>query len=574
MLGELCGVLPGTCARKTFPCHSGQCVKKENAECDGRRDCEDGSDEVQCGGALLLGKAAATFRPSLFPDCGARPAMQTGNRIVGGSEALRGEFPWQVSLRENNEHFCGATILSATWLVSAAHCFNDFQDPGTWSAHAGSTWLSHPESSAVKAAVGRILKHPSYDADTADYDVALLELMQPLPFSRYIQPACIPASSHVFPPGRRCLISGWGYLREDVLVKPDLLQKATVEVLDQALCSSLYGNILTERMMCAGYLEGKIDSCQGDSGGPLVCEEPSGSFFLAGIVSWGIGCAEARRPGVYARVTQLRDWIQASMATRAPALVPLATTPRRETSTEGARSGSPTTAFAQATGSPAMGGIPVQACGLRPGFSKPVKIVGGLNASCGEVPWQASLKEGPQHFCGATIIGDRWLISAAHCFANTKVEHMAAFAGTTALSAVGGSSVKVRVQRVVTHPAYNAARLDFDVALLELTQPLPFGKEIQPICLPPSAQDFPVGRKCMISGWGSLHEGNAHYLGQAPVQHSHCLTWISGKREVELGIISILMVPQPTPPDDLSQRFHVDVEQQRGQNGPLQYSMA
>ncbi|KAF7240862.1 Receptor-type tyrosine-protein phosphatase T [Varanus komodoensis] len=66
----------------------------------------------------------------------------------------------------------------------------------------------------------------------------------------------------------------------------------------------------------------------------------------------------------------------------------------------------------------------------------------------------------------------------------------------------------------------------------------------------------------------------AHYLGQAPVQHSHCLTWIGGKREVELGIISVLMVPQPTPPDDLSQRFHVYVEQQRGQNGPLRYSMA
>ncbi|KAF7253665.1 R-spondin-3 [Varanus komodoensis] len=66
----------------------------------------------------------------------------------------------------------------------------------------------------------------------------------------------------------------------------------------------------------------------------------------------------------------------------------------------------------------------------------------------------------------------------------------------------------------------------------------------------------------------------AHYLGQALVQHSHCLTWIGGKREVELGIISVLMIPQPTPPDDLSQRFHVDVKQQRGQNGPLQYSMA
>ncbi|KAF7250354.1 A disintegrin and metalloproteinase with thrombospondin motifs 6 [Varanus komodoensis] len=66
---------------------------------------------------------------------------------------------------------------------------------------------------------------------------------------------------------------------------------------------------------------------------------------------------------------------------------------------------------------------------------------------------------------------------------------------------------------------------------------------------------------------------SAHYLGQAPVQHSHCLTWIGGKREVEVGIISVLMIPQPTPPDDLSQQFHVDVKQQRGQNGPLRFGM-
>uniref|UniRef100_A0A663F9D9 Peptidase S1 domain-containing protein n=1 Tax=Aquila chrysaetos chrysaetos TaxID=223781 RepID=A0A663F9D9_AQUCH len=221
-------------------------------------------------------------------------------RIVGGSEASRGEFPWQVSLRENNEHFCGAAILAEKWLVSAAHSM--------WAAYTGTTSLRGSDSSTVKMDIARIIPHPSYNPDTADYDVAVLELKRPVTFTTYIQPVCLPDAGHHFPTSKKCLISGWGYLKEDFL-KPEFLQKATVELLDQTLCSSLYSHVLTDRMLCAGYLEGKIDSCQGDSGGPLVCQEPSGKFFLAGIVSWGIGCAEARRPGVYTRVTKLRNWI-------------------------------------------------------------------------------------------------------------------------------------------------------------------------------------------------------------------------------------------------------------------------
>uniref|UniRef100_A0A8B9FTJ8 Transmembrane protease serine 9 n=1 Tax=Amazona collaria TaxID=241587 RepID=A0A8B9FTJ8_9PSIT len=246
---------------------------------------------------------------SSLADCGSRPAMQTAGRIVGGSEASRGEFPWQVSLRENNEHFCGAAILSEKWLVSAAHCFTEFQDPAMWAAYTGTTSLRGSESGAVRMGIARIIPHPSYNADTADYDVAVLELQRAVSFTKYIQPVCLPDAGHHFPTSKKCLISGWGYLKEDFLVKPEYLQKATVELLDQTLCSSLYSHVLTDRMLCAGYLEGKIDSCQGDSGGPLVCQDPSGRFFLAGIVSWGIGCAEARRPGVYTRVTKLRDWI-------------------------------------------------------------------------------------------------------------------------------------------------------------------------------------------------------------------------------------------------------------------------
>ncbi|XP_044541280.1 transmembrane protease serine 9 [Gracilinanus agilis] len=286
----------GRCPGNAFACQSNQCVSKVNPECDGKVDCSDGSDEAHC-------------------DCGGRPALKSANRIVGGMEAARGEFPWQVSLRENNEHFCGAAILGAKWLVSAAHCFNEFQDPTVWMAYAGTTFLSGSDSGTVKARVAQIIKHPFYNSDTADFDVAVLELGSPLPFTSHIQPVCLPSASHVFPPRKKCLISGWGYLKEDFLVKPEVLQKATVELLDQALCASLYSNALTDRMVCAGYLDGKVDSCQGDSGGPLVCDEPSGRFFLAGIVSWGIGCAEARRPGVYVRVTRVRDWILETIST-------------------------------------------------------------------------------------------------------------------------------------------------------------------------------------------------------------------------------------------------------------------
>lgn len=240
--------------------------------------------------------------------CGTRRNKTTKNsvRIVGGTQVEEGEWPWQASLQWDGIHRCGATLINSTWLVSAAHCFRVYKDPARWTASFGVT-LYPPK---MKHGIRRIIVHEKYKYPSHDYDISVAELSSPVPYTNAVHRVCLPDASYNFRPGDEMFVTGFGALQNDGNSQNHLRQ-VQVELIDTKTCNEpqAYDNSITPRMLCAGSLQGKRDACQGDSGGPLVSPDARDIWYLAGIVSWGDECGQPNKPGVYTRVTALRDWI-------------------------------------------------------------------------------------------------------------------------------------------------------------------------------------------------------------------------------------------------------------------------
>lgn len=259
-------------------------------------------------------------------------AAQT--RIVGGTEIDIPTTPWQVAIISNkhdlyNSQYCGGTLVHAKWVITAAHCMEDEIDNEEVTTPASEVYVAvgmanliTPESTTQILDVSRVIVHPSHHPDGSNYDIALLELAEPVDFD-----ACGNACATVdvlteeqltslARIGTDALISGWGNISTSDTIYADKLQAATVQILNCATTNyaSQPTYPITSYMFCAG-VDGEVDSCQGDSGGPLVVDNADGSAkLLAGIVSWGNGCAEPGYPGVYTKVAKLGHWIYTQTA--------------------------------------------------------------------------------------------------------------------------------------------------------------------------------------------------------------------------------------------------------------------
>ncbi|XP_029028996.1 transmembrane protease serine 2 isoform X1 [Betta splendens] len=243
--------------------------------------------------------------------CGKSSAGPSG-RIVGGTHAVNGAWPWQVSLQIDQQHICGGSIISPYWVLSAAHCFQLYNKPRIWMVYSGDVSLYKMRFSAGKK-VKSIIKHEGFSQINNDNDFALLKLETPLTFTGTVRPVCLPISGVNLSLEHQGWITGWGALRSSGS-SPDILNQAQVTIYNRETCNrpDVLSGQVTETMICAGNLQGGVDTCQGDSGGPMVVQE-GGVWWLTGVTSWGIGCALKNRPGVYGNVTYFIEWIHEQM---------------------------------------------------------------------------------------------------------------------------------------------------------------------------------------------------------------------------------------------------------------------
>uniref|UniRef100_A0A671E249 Ovochymase 2 n=1 Tax=Rhinolophus ferrumequinum TaxID=59479 RepID=A0A671E249_RHIFE len=280
-------------------------------------------------GMICLEQGKSTTRSlSKAPTCGqspvkVRPWNDIFSRIVGGNQVEKGSYPWQVSLKRRQKHICGGTIISPQWVITAAHCVANRNIASTLNATAGKHDLSRIEPGEQTLPVESIIIHPYFSTKKPmDYDIALLKMAGSFHFGQFVGPMCLPEPGERFKAGLICTTVGWGRLTENGIL-PQVLQEVNLPILTQEECVAamltLKKPISGRTFLCTGFPDGGRDACQGDSGGSLMCRNKKGSWTLAGVTSWGLGCGRGWRnnvrkddqgsPGIFTDLSKMLPWI-------------------------------------------------------------------------------------------------------------------------------------------------------------------------------------------------------------------------------------------------------------------------
>jgi len=247
---------------------------------------------------------------AVFAAASALPRPHLGRnvigRIVGGEIANPNEFPYLVSLQYFGSHVCGGTIIRGDAVLTSAHCI--VGEPNSLSIKAGKHNIREQEATEQTRYVVAIHVHPGYPGETTGFssDLAVIRVQPPFVMTAQVAPIPIAPPDHLATGWGT--IMGWGALREDGSL-PDVAYKAEVPFVSDQQCRVAYGQAAVEdSMICAGLAAGGVDACTGDSGGPITANDRH-YIYLAGIMSWGFGCARPGYPSVYTEVSHFNEFI-------------------------------------------------------------------------------------------------------------------------------------------------------------------------------------------------------------------------------------------------------------------------
>jgi secreted trypsin-like serine protease len=328
-------------------------------------------------GAFALGTAGLLYAQStsvdvskvhVAPETAVDPAlgkfMQPGKkkgglagsgRILFGTEARPGAYPFQVGVIRDESSLCGGSLIRDNWVLTAAHCVTVIQDgkaavaaPGSFDIYVGSNQLVKGD----RIKVVEVYRHPDYLPAFTDNDVALLKLARAPQGVSYDKIRIVTAANEasLSAPGTRMRIIGWGKTEEGKITTN--MRESSVQMVDRATCNNnivtsrltvvlgelsrlrlardkleefldkigrYAGPLVTDSMICAGVPNPTsdqslvTDTCNGDSGGPLFTQASDGVWTQVGIVSWGEGCGQPKLHGVYTRLAKFANWVNSTI---------------------------------------------------------------------------------------------------------------------------------------------------------------------------------------------------------------------------------------------------------------------
>ncbi|XP_059823738.1 coagulation factor VII-like isoform X6 [Hypanus sabinus] len=238
--------------------------------------------------------------------------------LIGDQRCQRGEYPWQVLLKHNDEIVCGGAILNEDFVLTSAACVNHLQ---SFTVVLGEYNLEVDEGVEQTINVSRVHAHSRYSQMTFENDIALLELVTPIQFNNYTSPICLPETDFAeffLMNSEYGAISGWK-MKQGRVEQPVLLGVPYVPYIKHAICEGVQSFPIVYRMFCAGFEELVDPLCSLTRGSPLVTNY-KGVWFLTGM-SLGVDKYNCNKIPVYTKVSRYINWIKKIMSRSRSGLV-------------------------------------------------------------------------------------------------------------------------------------------------------------------------------------------------------------------------------------------------------------